>query len=211
MTEEYRALLYPFGFLTQVAFGLRFLVQWMATEKAKKMITPKLFWHLSIAGNLLLLLHSLVQLHFPMSLAQSQNLVLSWRNLNLQGTKKAAFWFVVLMLAIAASSTVAFFACNSANTSWIATPGSATISSAVHLFGIIGIFCFGLRFWVQWWQAEGKQEGQLTESFWWISLSGALICTTYFFITKDWVNFIGPVLSLLPYSRNLYFIKRATT
>ena len=213
MNEEIRSLLYPFGFIAQLAFGLRFIVQWMASEKAKKMITPKLFWHLSIVGNLLLLIHSLIQLHFPMSLAQSQNLVLSWRNINLLGPekKKVQFRSVVLLLASIAFLTTAFFAMQEGTISWIATPSTLNTSSGVHLFGIVGIVCFGLRFWVQWWQAEHNNKGSLTESFWWISLSGAVICAIYFFITKDWVNFIGPLLSLVPYSRNLYFMKRATT
>lgn len=213
MNEHFRDLLYPLGFIAQLAFGLRFLVQWVASEKAQKMVTPKLFWHLSIAGNLLLFIHSLIQLHFPMSLAQGQNLVLSWRNLNLLGpeSKKQTFWFVVLLLVAVSALTVVFFALHTYNTSWIATPGTLAISSWIHIFGIVGICSFAVRFWVQWWQAEHQNTGSLTESFWWISLVGALICSIYFFIIRDWVNLIGPILSLVPYSRNLYFVKRAKT
>lgn len=211
MTEELRAFLYPFGFIAQFAFGLRFLVQWLATEKSKQSVTPKLFWQLSLVGNLLLLVHSMVQLHVPMSLLQSQNLVLSWRNLQLTGSKKTAFplWGVIVLLVGSAASVLAYFAAHEQAIQWLASPSSRFISVAVHLFGLVGMVAFGLRFWVQWWQAEHNKEGTLTESFWWISLVGALILTIYFFITQDWVNFLGPFLSLIPYSRNLYFLRRA--
>ena len=223
MNEYYRSLLYPLGFLAQFVFGLRFIVQWIATEKAKKMITPKLFWHLSIFGNSFLFIHSLIQLHFPMSIAQALNLIFSWRNLNLMGPeqKKVRFTFVLFLIGFALFSTITFFAAQTYNSSWISGPDSAPITSWVHVFGIVGIFCFALRFWVQWWQAENSKAkysktkynktNSLTDSFWWISVVGALICTVYFCIMQDWVNFIGPLLSIVPYSRNLYFAKRVNS
>ncbi len=210
MNEELRNLLYPLGFIAQIAFGMRFIVQWVASERLERSVTPKAFWHLSIFANLLLFIHSLIQLHFPMSLAQSQNFVLSMRNLQLieNEKKRGSIFFVILTLLFAAAFTIFYFAANSATTSWLAAPNTLNISPGVHLFGILGIMCFGFRFWVQWWQAERQNEGSLTESFWWISLVGAIVCTIYFFVIQDWVNFIGPFLSLLPYSRNLYFLRQ---
>ncbi len=209
MNEELRTLLYPLGFIAQIAFGARFIIQWIASEKVQRSVTPKLFWHLSIFANFLLYVHSLIQLHFPMSLAQSQNFVLSMRNLQLLGSqKKRPLFFVIFSLLFAMAVTVLFFV-NSQAASWIATPNSMHIPPGVHLFGIMGIGAFGLRFWVQWWQAEQRNEGNLTESFWWISLVGAIVCTIYFCVIQDWVNFIGPFVSLIPYSRNLYFLRRA--
>jgi endogenous inhibitor of DNA gyrase (YacG/DUF329 family) len=43
------------GFAGQLLFSARFLVQWIATEKAKKPVVPVSFWWLSIFGSLLLL------------------------------------------------------------------------------------------------------------------------------------------------------------
>ncbi len=211
MSEEYRGLLYPLGFIAQIAFGLRFLVQWLAAEKQHKSVTPKIFWKLSLIGNIVLLCHSVIQLHFPMTLAQSINATLSWRNLNLLESKKSqvSIHCVWLMLAIAISTPIAFFSLSIEQPNWIATPSSLNIATNIHLLGMVGIFCFSLRFWVQWWQAENKKEGSLTERFWWISLLGSALSSIYFFTINDWVNFIGPALSLVPYSRNLYFLKKA--
>lgn len=46
------------GYAGQIMFTMRFLVQWIASEKAGKSITPKSFWYLSIGGNVLLLAYA---------------------------------------------------------------------------------------------------------------------------------------------------------
>ena len=48
-----------FGFIAQFIFFLRFILQWYLSEKSKKIVIPKLFWHLSILGSVLILIYSL--------------------------------------------------------------------------------------------------------------------------------------------------------
>ena len=43
------------GWVGNVIFSCRFLVQWWATEKSKQVVVPALFWWLSIIGSLTLL------------------------------------------------------------------------------------------------------------------------------------------------------------
>jgi lipid-A-disaccharide synthase-like uncharacterized protein len=38
------------GYLAQLMFTMRFLVQWIASERAGKMVVPIAFWFLSIGG-----------------------------------------------------------------------------------------------------------------------------------------------------------------
>ena len=83
MNEEWRVLLYSLGFLASLAFGLRFLIQWMTSERMQKSVVPPIFWKLSLSGNLLLLIHSFIQMQLHVFLIQSCNAVISWRNLNL--------------------------------------------------------------------------------------------------------------------------------
>lgn len=47
------------GFLAQAMFSARFLVQWIASERARRSIIPVAFWWFSIAGGLLLFIYSL--------------------------------------------------------------------------------------------------------------------------------------------------------
>jgi len=47
------------GFAAQGLFTMRFLVQWIASERAKRSVIPLAFWYFSIAGGLLLLIYAL--------------------------------------------------------------------------------------------------------------------------------------------------------
>jgi lipid-A-disaccharide synthase-like uncharacterized protein len=47
------------GFIAQGLFTARFLVQWIASERAGKMVMPIAFWFFSIGGGLLLLVYAL--------------------------------------------------------------------------------------------------------------------------------------------------------
>jgi lipid-A-disaccharide synthase-like uncharacterized protein len=47
------------GFLAQALFSARFLVQWIASERARRSIIPIAFWWFSIGGGMLLFVYSL--------------------------------------------------------------------------------------------------------------------------------------------------------
>jgi lipid-A-disaccharide synthase-like uncharacterized protein len=47
------------GFVAQIMFTLRFVVQWIASERAGHSIVPLAFWLFSIGGGLLLLVYAL--------------------------------------------------------------------------------------------------------------------------------------------------------
>ena len=71
------------GFFAQLMFSARFLVQWLASEKAGKSIMPLLFWHLSIAGSVLLLAYSIYRKDPVFILGQSMGIFIYSRNLYL--------------------------------------------------------------------------------------------------------------------------------
>jgi len=47
------------GFVAQGLFTMRFLVQWIASERARRSVIPLGFWYFSIAGGVLLLIYAL--------------------------------------------------------------------------------------------------------------------------------------------------------
>src|ERR671937_583372 len=47
------------GDVAQIMFTMRFLVQWIASERAGKMVMPIAFWFFSIGGGVLLLAYAL--------------------------------------------------------------------------------------------------------------------------------------------------------
>lgn len=71
------------GFLGQIAFGSRFLVQWLWSEKTGKSVIPLYFWYASITGGLILLTYA-IHIQDPVFiLGQSMGLFVYLRNLYL--------------------------------------------------------------------------------------------------------------------------------
>ncbi len=47
------------GFVGQLIFGMRFILQWLASESRKQSHIPNSFWFLSLGGSLILLCYSI--------------------------------------------------------------------------------------------------------------------------------------------------------
>jgi len=47
------------GFIGQAMFTLRFLIQWVASERKKKSVIPVSFWYFSLGGGLILLAYAI--------------------------------------------------------------------------------------------------------------------------------------------------------
>lgn len=69
------------GFVAQASFMMRFVVQWLASERAKRSVVPVAFWFFSLIGGLLLLIYA-IQRKDPVFIAgQALGLVIYIRNL----------------------------------------------------------------------------------------------------------------------------------
>ena len=78
------------GFVAQAMFTMRFVVQWLASEKAKRSVMPVAFWFFSLAGGALLFIYA-IQRQDPVFIAgQGLGLFIYARNLMLiRGERKA--------------------------------------------------------------------------------------------------------------------------
>jgi len=70
-----------FGLFAQLMFTGRFIVQWLASEKAKKSVMPVAFWYFSLAGGLMLLAYAIHRADPVFILGQSLGVVIYLRNL----------------------------------------------------------------------------------------------------------------------------------
>jgi len=70
-----------FGLAGQLVFTARFLVQWSASERAKRSVVPLAFWYLSIAGGLVLFTYAVYRQDPVFILGQSMGLFIYLRNL----------------------------------------------------------------------------------------------------------------------------------
>ena len=77
-----------FGFVGQLLFGSRFLIQWIASERKKESIIPLAFWYLSIGGSAILLSYAIHRKDPVFILGQCTGLFIYIRNLTLIHKKK---------------------------------------------------------------------------------------------------------------------------
>lgn len=72
-----------FGLLGQLMFTGRFLVQWIASERARRSVMPVLFWYFSLAGGLILLAYAIYRRDPVFVLGQALGVFIYLRNLAL--------------------------------------------------------------------------------------------------------------------------------
>ncbi|MGB3272439.1 MAG: lipid-A-disaccharide synthase N-terminal domain-containing protein [Xanthobacteraceae bacterium] len=68
------------GFVAQAFFTMRFVVQWIASERARKSIIPVAFWFFSIGGGVLLLIYALYRRDPVFIAGQAFGLLVYFRN-----------------------------------------------------------------------------------------------------------------------------------
>jgi lipid-A-disaccharide synthase-like uncharacterized protein len=74
---------YVLGFGGQLIFSSRFLLQWAASERARRVVIPEMFWVLSLAGGIALFLYAIHKRDPVFALGQASGLIVYSRNLAL--------------------------------------------------------------------------------------------------------------------------------
>ncbi|KXF76781.1 hypothetical protein ATN84_12235 [Paramesorhizobium deserti] len=78
------------GFVAQICFSMRFVVQWIASERARRSVVPVAFWFFSLGGGTMLLVYA-IQREDPVFIAgQGMGLFIYIRNLWLIANEKKA-------------------------------------------------------------------------------------------------------------------------
>jgi lipid-A-disaccharide synthase-like uncharacterized protein len=76
------------GFAAQGLFFMRFVVQWIASERAAASIIPRSFWYFSLGGALLLLIYSVYRRDPVFIIGQGLAMFIYLRNLYFVRRKK---------------------------------------------------------------------------------------------------------------------------
>ncbi len=70
-----------FGFFGQLLFGMRFIIQWICSEKRKRSYIPLVFWYLSISGGVILFIYAIHRQDPVFIVGQGMGLFIYVRNL----------------------------------------------------------------------------------------------------------------------------------
>lgn len=76
------------GFAAQTMFSLRFLVQWIATERAGESVVPIAFWYFSLSGGAMLLSYAIYRVDPVFIVGQAAGLFVYSRNIYIIKFKK---------------------------------------------------------------------------------------------------------------------------
>ncbi len=195
------------GFTAQILFSGRLLAQWALSEKAKKVITPSLFWQMSLIASFLLFVYGYLRDDFAIMLGQSLTYYIYIRNLQLQGEWKKAPKFVRLFLFIF-PLLIVIYAFNNNKIDTDNLFNNQAIPLWLITLGIIAQVVFTLRFVYQWIYSEKNKKSILPFGFWLLSLIGSLLILTYAIIRHDLVIFTGHIFGSIVYIRNLILLKK---
>ncbi len=199
-------MIYAIGFLAQILFSGRMLVQWIVSEKQKKIITPTLFWKLSLVASFLLFIYGYLRDDFAIMLGQTLTYFIYIRNLHFQGEwvklNKYFRTFIILFPFLIVLYTnfnneynLEKLFLNEAIPLWLLVLGS------------IAQIIFTLRFVYQWAYSEKKKESSLPLGFWVLSLIGSSLTLVYGIIREDPVLIAGHLFGSVIYIRNLFILK----
>jgi lipid-A-disaccharide synthase-like uncharacterized protein len=200
-------LIYSIGFLAQILFSGRLIVQWILSEKNRRVVTPSLFWKLSLFASFLLFVYGYLRDDFAIMLGQALTYFIYIRNLQLQGewrrAPKLLRWFLVVFPII-----IVVYGYNNGEYDVDKLFKNEAIPLWLMLLGIISQLLFTLRFVYQWMYSEKTKTSQLPVGFWRMSVIGASLILTYAIFREDPVLFIGHIAGLIIYVRNIFIWKK---
>ena len=201
-------LVFLIGIAAQILFSGRLLVQWIASERAKKVLSPTLFWQMSMAASFMLCVYGWLRNDFAIIAGQLISYYIYIWNLRAKkawDTMPAVLRAVVSYLPVAA---VCWFAIE-----WRETAEhlflQENIPAWLIVFGTGGQITFTLRFIYQWRYSARAGESLLPTTFWLISLLGSGMIIAYAIIRRDPVLILGQSTGFVVYLRNIMISRRA--
>jgi lipid-A-disaccharide synthase-like uncharacterized protein len=193
--------IYGLGFFSQGLFGVRMLVQWYLSEKEGKIVSPLIFWQISVHANFLFLVYGLLQNDFVIILGQSLAYIITIRNLQLEGAWKSMHpTFRLGAIFLPALAMTWFFVKTSAFPSEIS---AADFLEPIFFVGAVGQMLLSFRFIYQWYYAEKWKTSELPLGFWLMTAVGSVLVVFYAVFHFDPVLLFAQGLGLVASLRNI--------
>lgn len=199
---------YAIGFVAQAFFSARILIQWILSERARRVVSPSLYWICSIIGSILLFSYGWLRDDFSIILGQLISYYIYIWNLKAKGVWSnvaSLFRFVILFFPLTA---LLMMLCD--------LPGfvnnffhNDAVSLPLLLFGSAGQIIFTVRFIYQWYYSFRRHESILPVGFWVISLIGSGMIVAYGIFRLDIVLILGQSVGFVAYSRNIIINKKS--
>ncbi|MCA0932681.1 lipid-A-disaccharide synthase N-terminal domain-containing protein [Lutimonas saemankumensis] len=199
-------LIYSLGFSAQILFSSRLIIQWIQSEKVKKVITPLIFWQLSLLASFLLFVYGWFRDDFAIMLGQVITYFVYIRNLQLNGFWKKLPLFLRGFLFLA-PFLILWYSFNNNQIDVERVFKNENIPWWLIVLGSVAQVIFNLRFIYQWIYSEKRKESVLPLGFWFLSVTGSSLIIIYAVLRRDPVLFVGHLFGTVVYIRNIYLMK----
>ena len=201
-------MIYIIGYLAQICFSARLLFQWILSEKAKQVVSPSIFWLLSLLGSFLLFFYGWLRDDFAIILGQLISYYIYIWNLDIKHSwekiPRPIRYFLIatpfLALGYMLSEVTEFIDKFFFN---------EDIPLGLLIWGSLGQIIFTLRFVYQWIYSRKRHESVLPLGFWIISLLGSCIIVSYAVFRQDPVIILGQSTGLIVYFRNIWIMYKS--
>ena len=195
------------GLLAQLLFSSRIVLQWVQSERAKRVLVPTLFWKISLISSLMMIGYGMLR-HDPVILgAQIISYGIYIRNLQLLGSWRKLPQVFRVGAYVVPVLALGWFVVGTPHFSLRAMLHSP-IPGGWLVLGAIGQSVFLLRFVYQWLYSERKGESVLPLGFWVVSLAGSVLILAYALLRNDVVLLLGNAFGTVVYARNIVLMRR---
>ena len=199
--------IYALGFVAQGLFSARILVQWLMSEKQKKVVNPTIFWVLSLVASIVYFVYAYLRSDFSIMLGLFISYFIYIWNMGMKGVWKklpdaARICIVSVLVALPfVAVSVLFLRDPSAAVNTLFK--NELIPGWMIVMGTVGQLVFTVRFIYQFIYSHKRGESLLPVGFWIIGIVGATILVTYGALRHDWVLLVGQAFGWVTYVRNL--------
>jgi lipid-A-disaccharide synthase-like uncharacterized protein len=202
-------VIYGIGFIAQLLFSARLLVQWIQSEKHKRIIIPSIFWKLSLLGSVLLFIYGYLRKDFAIMFGQALTYYIYIRNLQLQGEWQLIKRWIRLLILVFPLFLAGYFFISGDYTIDVLF-NKELIPRWLICLGVISQLLFTLRFVYQWIYSEHRKTSHLPLGFWIMSFMGAALILTYAIYRKDPVLIFAHGFGILIYMRSILLSRKKT-
>ena len=193
--------IWALGFIAQALFAARLLIQWVLSEKEGRVVSPVIYWQLSVVASYLFIIYGILQDDFVIIIGQAMSYIIAVRNLQLDGS-----WMRMSKAFRAAAVVLPFL-----TMLWIFMPGTGfsarltvtDLIDPVFMSGAIGQLLLNFRFVYQWYHAEKYKTSLLPIGFWIMTAVGSLMVVLYAVDRFDPVLLAAQGLGLVASLRNI--------
>ncbi|HED66466.1 MAG TPA: hypothetical protein ENJ09_13050 [Planctomycetes bacterium] len=192
------------GWTANALFFARFLVQWLASERAGRSVAPVAFWWLSLLGSIGMSVYTGHRGEPVLMVGVLANAFLYGRNIMLSngaGGRRRVPAPVLVVLSIPVVTLLFWTGVMKARAGMTSEP----IWLACVL---VGQALWSSRFVIQWLSSERRGESHFPLVFWWVSLAGNLLLLAYNVHLADAILVAGFVFGPLVQIRNIMLILR---